>query len=288
MRGVVSAGMVAALEQLGFRDSFDVVYGSSAGSICGAYFLAKQARYGTTIFYENINNSNFIDLLRIFKGEPIVSLEYLLDIVSVHEKPLDCRAVIESDIQLKIVASSIREKRSTILEKFNTPEELRVALKASARIPIVAGPPVEYKGDRYLDASVYESIPFRAALQENPTDVVVLMSRPHGDMRSDPGFLDKYVISRRLAKIDRELAEHYMERAVEYKSEVQVISSGSDEAGSAKIWPIQIASDSKKVSSLEKSRSKLVRGAMDGYEAVYSALGENKPQLVEIIMPFNV
>src|ERR1044071_2792696 len=53
MRGVVSAGMVAALEELGFRDCFDAVYGSSAGAISGAYFIAKQARYGTTIFYDN-------------------------------------------------------------------------------------------------------------------------------------------------------------------------------------------------------------------------------------------
>jgi hypothetical protein len=32
VRGVVSAGMLVALEELGFRDAFDVVYGSSAGS----------------------------------------------------------------------------------------------------------------------------------------------------------------------------------------------------------------------------------------------------------------
>jgi predicted patatin/cPLA2 family phospholipase len=61
MRGVISGGMVAALEQLGLLDIFDVVYGSSAGAIAGAYFLAGQARYGTTIFYERLNNSRFIN-----------------------------------------------------------------------------------------------------------------------------------------------------------------------------------------------------------------------------------
>jgi hypothetical protein len=64
MRGVVSAGMVAALEQLGLTDAFDAVYGSSAGAINGAYFLAGQANLGVTIYSEDINNRHFIDLRR--------------------------------------------------------------------------------------------------------------------------------------------------------------------------------------------------------------------------------
>lgn len=42
MRGCVGAGMLAALNHLGLRDAFDVVYGSSAGSLMGAYFLSGQ------------------------------------------------------------------------------------------------------------------------------------------------------------------------------------------------------------------------------------------------------
>src|SRR5579871_2481947 len=55
MRGVVSAGMVSALEELGLVTAFDAVYGSSAGAINAAYFLAGQARLGTTIYFEDIN-----------------------------------------------------------------------------------------------------------------------------------------------------------------------------------------------------------------------------------------
>jgi predicted acylesterase/phospholipase RssA len=36
--------MVAALEQLNLLNSFDAIYGSSAGAISGAYFHASQAR----------------------------------------------------------------------------------------------------------------------------------------------------------------------------------------------------------------------------------------------------
>src|SRR3954469_11055371 len=44
MRGVVSAGMVAALERLGMRDAFDLIVGSSAGAINGMAVLSGRAR----------------------------------------------------------------------------------------------------------------------------------------------------------------------------------------------------------------------------------------------------
>eukprot|EP00526_Cylindrotheca_closterium_P007543 CAMPEP_0113620648 /NCGR_PEP_ID=MMETSP0017_2-20120614/10528_1 /TAXON_ID=2856 /ORGANISM="Cylindrotheca closterium" /LENGTH=711 /DNA_ID=CAMNT_0000530329 /DNA_START=271 /DNA_END=2406 /DNA_ORIENTATION=+ /assembly_acc=CAM_ASM_000147 len=42
MRGCVSAGMAAAIASLGLTDAFDAVYGSSAGSVVGAYMISRQ------------------------------------------------------------------------------------------------------------------------------------------------------------------------------------------------------------------------------------------------------
>ena len=42
MRGCVSAGMVAAITALGLSDSIDTIYGSSAGSLVGAYMVSRQ------------------------------------------------------------------------------------------------------------------------------------------------------------------------------------------------------------------------------------------------------
>jgi Patatin-like phospholipase len=42
MRGCVSAGMVAAIASLGLTDTIDRVYGSSAGSVVGAYLVSRQ------------------------------------------------------------------------------------------------------------------------------------------------------------------------------------------------------------------------------------------------------
>jgi hypothetical protein len=55
MRGCVSAGMASALYHLNLTDTFDVIYGSSAGSIVGSYFLTRQLPWfgpeGTSVTY---------------------------------------------------------------------------------------------------------------------------------------------------------------------------------------------------------------------------------------------
>jgi len=42
MRGAVSAGMAAAIAVLGLTNTFDSIYGSSAGSVVGAYMVSRQ------------------------------------------------------------------------------------------------------------------------------------------------------------------------------------------------------------------------------------------------------
>lgn len=42
MRGCVAAGSSAAINFLGLNDAIDIVYGSSAGSMIGSYFISRQ------------------------------------------------------------------------------------------------------------------------------------------------------------------------------------------------------------------------------------------------------
>src|SRR5581483_4629326 len=62
MRGVVSAGMTAAIEQLGLRDSFDEVHGASAGAFNAAFFIAGQASYLTALYPHGFGDPTFVNL----------------------------------------------------------------------------------------------------------------------------------------------------------------------------------------------------------------------------------
>jgi len=71
MRGCVAAGMVAAVHQLGLTDSLDAVYGSSAGSLIGAYLLSRQdPTYGCSIYYEELPKAgrSFIDMRNVLRS----------------------------------------------------------------------------------------------------------------------------------------------------------------------------------------------------------------------------
>jgi predicted patatin/cPLA2 family phospholipase len=280
MRGVVSAGMVSALEEIGLRDAFDAVFGSSAGAISGAYFVARQARYGTTIFYEDINNTDFINIARWLTGKPILSLEYLLDYVCVTKKALQVDAVRTSDVPLLAVASSLTQHKSVVLTDFADNNELIEALRASARIPYFAGRPVKFRSDLLTDASIYEPIPFRAAQARGYTDIVVLLTRPAGSLRSKPGWIDRLFVAPHIRRYSAAAAEAYMRRDEEYARDVRTLFSRSDQPN---FLIVQIDANEFALSPFHVVRDELVAAAKAGFRATYAALGFKPPLVVELL-----
>jgi predicted patatin/cPLA2 family phospholipase len=285
MRGVVSGGMVAALEELGLLNCFDVVYGSSAGAISGAYFIAHQARYGVTIFYDNINNNNFIDFRRYFTGRAVMSLEFLLDDVCIYQKPLDVKALLSSPIPLRPIAASISTLKSVVFDELTDAKTLFDALRSSARIPVVAGAPVSFRGDKFLDASVVESIPFRTAQKLGATHIMALLTRPKGLRRQGPSWLDRHVIAPRLRTYHPDLPAAFLRRADKYLEELKEIEDAAKPGAPLPVLPVQIPASAATVRSNEKARTLLVAGAMDGFMAVYDSLGLPAPFLTEVITP---
>ena len=57
-------------------------------------------------------------------------------------------------------------------------DDLVNALRASATVPEVAGGPVVHRGHRLVDAAVFEAVPFRSAIADGCTHVLVLCTRP--------------------------------------------------------------------------------------------------------------
>lgn len=91
---------------------------------------------------------------------------------------MDFDSVLASDVEYHPLGTDAETGESTDLRPLiGTPAELRLALRASASLPFLAGPPVELRGRRFYDAGVAESIPFRTPLAQHATHVLVLRSR---------------------------------------------------------------------------------------------------------------
>ncbi len=273
MRGVVSAGMAAALESLDALPYFDVIYGSSAGGMNGAYFVAGQAAFGMSIYYENLNDRRFIDFARYFTARPMLSLDYLLEEVVKREKALDCEKILQSGIARRVVASALARHETVAVGEFRDSDHLFTALRASATIPLVAGMPVKLDGDELVDAILSEPIPFKTAVDEGCTHLLCLLTRPRGDRPDSPTFYDRWIQGPRLARIDPQLADTYLRRPVEYAAEVASVWNATDHPGRAPFM-CGVAPSARRptVGRLEKSSDRLFAAGNEGLRAMADAL----------------
>ncbi|KAL6758832.1 acyl transferase/acyl hydrolase/lysophospholipase [Haematococcus lacustris] len=177
MRGVISGAMLMALHSLGLRECFDVVYGASAGAINSTFFMTGQQE-GLEVYSQHLPGDKFIDLKSLWRGGPLMNLSYLLEHVMEHITPLDWDKVLQSPLELKIAASSLRSLSPVLLSGWETKQQLVEGLKASATVPQLAGPPREIGSDLLVDAAVFQPVPLRLALADGCSHVLVLCTRP--------------------------------------------------------------------------------------------------------------
>jgi predicted acylesterase/phospholipase RssA len=180
MRGTVTAGMALALHELGLVPAFDAVYGASAGAITGAWLLSSNPD-GLRGWSEPAYAKTLIRWSAMLRGRPVVDVRTLIEVLYLTEFPMDFPSVLASAVEYHPLATDAVTGASTDLRPLiGDPIELRLALRASASLPFLAGPPVELRGRRFYDAGVAESIPFRTPLAQDATHVLVLRSRhPH-------------------------------------------------------------------------------------------------------------
>lgn len=276
MRGVVCGGMVAALEHLGLTRAFDEIVGCSAGAIAGAYFTAGQGAFGTRIFYEEINNNRFIDKRRLLLHRPVVSVDFLLDDVSRNAKPLDWQAVIEARTRLACVTCDLDAKSGALVDRFDGKEALFDALKASARIPGVAGPPVMIGGNRHVDGGVYENVPLKSALARGATHVVALMTRPEGAIPDSLSLAEKLLIIPWLERQQKGVGDSYRGQVDRYRAEIEAVRDAARQP-EPRVIAVAPRAGAAEVGNIEKDTARLKQGAVDGFNAVYEAFGLRPP-----------
>jgi predicted patatin/cPLA2 family phospholipase len=177
MRGVISAGMALELHERGLVPAFDAVYGASAGAITGAWLLSSRPE-GLLGWTETAYAKTLIRRSGLLRGRPAVDVRTLIEELYQTTFPMDFASVLASPVEYHPLATDVATGSSTDLRPFiSNPAELRLALRASAAMPLLAGPPVTFAGHRFYDAGVSESVPYRTALAQGATHILVLRSR---------------------------------------------------------------------------------------------------------------
>lgn len=182
MRGVVAGGMVSELEERGMLHCFDSIHGSSAGACAGAYFTAGQARLGTRIFYEDINNDTFISFQRAVRGRPLLDKYYLIDHVMRAVKVLNVERIVARPGFLHVVSTEVLTGKPRVHSEFRSADFFFQVLKASISIPLVTDGPVEVEGRPLFDGAVVQPVALGSALAVGATHILVLLTQRAGEL----------------------------------------------------------------------------------------------------------
>jgi predicted patatin/cPLA2 family phospholipase len=264
MRGVVSAGMVIALERLGLLHVFDDVYGASAGAMNGAYFVAGQAAFGTSIYSEDINNAKFISLRRAL-WRPIVDIDFLVRRVMTVDKPLATDRILASPIPLHVVLTDVTTARARQISTWTDGESLLRTLRAGATMPVLAGPPFDVDGAGCWDPAFFEeSVPVAPAVADGATHVLVLLTRPVGVRRPGVSPFERHFLVPRIRRVSPALADAYLARDVAYRRVLDQIEQGR--SGNTQIVAVRPVGPS--ISKMERDRQRLLAGAQSGIRAI--------------------
>ena len=175
MRGAVSAGMCLVLEAAGLMSSVDRVYGCSSGALSGCFAAAGQASLWATSF-EDCARREFIDRSRALRGRPMLDLDFLFDEVIARRRPLS-EAGLAVGPEFRAVAVSASRAQLRVLRDFESAADALAAARASCSIPVLTGTPPIYRGEPTVDGGLLEPIPYRTALRDGATHVLVLRSR---------------------------------------------------------------------------------------------------------------
>jgi predicted patatin/cPLA2 family phospholipase len=186
MRGVFSCGGGIALELLGLSRVFDEVYACSSGAINAAYFVAGQAAYSVSIYYDEVNNRKFINPLRL---NNILNMDFLFDEVIKKRKPLDVERVLSSPSKLRISITDANTGAGFLIDAQDRRYALLDSLRASATHPLLSER-TRRLGDREcFDGGFANPLPVQDAIDNGCTDVLALFTRPSDYIDPRPGFV---------------------------------------------------------------------------------------------------
>ena len=276
MRGAVSGGMALGLDELGLSGAFDAAYGSSAGTLNAMWLVSGRLRDGIPTWTDPQLVGELISRLRgLLRRGPVVDVEGLVEERYERLSPGLFDAVLGGRTELHPIATDVETAEAVDLHgTIRDPESLRLALRASAALPLLAGPPVSVDGRRYIDAGLSAAIPFRAALADGATHLLVLRSRRAGESVTAPGRVSGALTGRALRRVSAALEAAFRTRVErEGADEALLARHDADPSLQPSILSIRPAPDSPVPGRLERDLATIRAGLEAGRAAAHAALG---------------
>ena len=185
---------LATLEELGLRNAFSMVLGSSAGALNGAYFLAGQAREGVEIYCEDLSSRSFVSPWRFWK---VVDVDRMIDLTLKQRHPLDQSRMLAAPAPLYTVLTDAETASPKVLCNRDLAADgldIYEVFRATAALPGLYNRKIPV-GDRlFVDGGVADSVPLDEAFQAGAKEAVVILTRGPGHRRTGCGRLARALV----------------------------------------------------------------------------------------------
>lgn len=249
MGGLVSAAAGAQLAELGYTNCFDTVYGTSAGALNAAYFVADQANVVLEVYRVETCAPEFMGFWR---WPDQVNVKWLARRIT-EEGPrrLDVEKIGLSPAELKISTTDVETGKTRYFSNKTDLIDLIVpAMTASSSTPIFVTHREVIEGREYTDGLVRDGIQTVSAFKDGHTHVLGLLSNPIGRRKKTNvmrSVLEQLV---RIRFYPSAFQAAFHARAVFYNDSMDLLHQGTPEFSSLVICPHK---SDPKIRNLEKN-----------------------------------
>lgn len=179
MRGVYTAGI---LEYFLERDmAFNCIYGVSAGACHALSYISKQRGRNKKVSVDMVVDPRYIRYKGLVDGTGLFNMDFIFNQIPNELVKYDFDAFRNSSQRLIAVTTDCLTGQAVYVNCHDTQsnEELIDVVKASCSLPLMA-PVVTYRGRKFLDGGLSDSIPIQKAMQDGHTKHVVIRTRQQG------------------------------------------------------------------------------------------------------------
>lgn len=267
LRGAYAVGVLRKLYEYGGPDQFDAIYAVSSGVFAASYFAAEQVEDMENTWRDRVHGSRLISFWRVVKGQPILGLDYLIDLFkgAVH---LSLDKVFNSRPTIKYI---LTEYETGIPHYLNAKRpEIFDLMRASAALPCVYTKPIYIDNIRYFDGGHSDPVPIKKVIDDGYTEILAVLTRPKGyDKPPASNLIAKLCLNGSPAamKVFLNLHEHY-------NNSMRIIENPGTSVNIVTVRPERL-----KISRLTRNREIIIGAIEQGKndaEKIFSKLAVEK------------
>ena len=183
LRGIYAVGVLDYCMDHNIR--FDLGIGVSAGSANLASYAAGQRGRNYQFYVEYSFRKQYMSMRNFILKRSFIDMDYVYGTLSRAdgENPLDYCALRDNPMEFYVVAADAQTGQARYFDKCDISQDDYNIFKASCSIPFVCRP-YEIQGIPYYDGALGDPVPVEKAFQLGCDYVVVILTKPEGELRT--------------------------------------------------------------------------------------------------------